>query len=172
MSHSKLNPHPRLYITADHLQRLHMPAANSALEAAEKIVRADAQRLLGELSITVSEGQHNWHLLRARAMQRNVLALLTEFIRTGDARFRDAVLACVKQMAEWEYWSWITWRKGDARPEAIFDLSYGENSTTLAVAFDLLVETLNEAERNLFVQTAQRRAFKPYLERNGGKTQD
>lgn len=169
-----LSPHPRLYIGPSHLRQLKEPAGDAALRSAEEKVRAEAQRLLNvsDLSIPVDQTQHNWHLLRARRMQRNIFNLLTEYKRGGDKRHREAVVACVRQMSEWEYWSWIAWRKGDARPEAIYDLSHGENSMTLAAAFDLLHDELSDAEKNLFLETALRRSFRPYIEHNGGEKKD
>src|SRR5436190_1992192 len=61
-----LNPHPRLYISAEHLRQLQAPAETAALKAAAKFVREDAQRLLTDLDIPTSEGKHNWHLLLER----------------------------------------------------------------------------------------------------------
>jgi hypothetical protein len=167
-----LAPHPRLYIGPEHLRQLSQPPSDDSLRGADEFVRTEAQRLLKDRSITIPEGQHNWHLIRARRMQQHTFCLLTEYKRTGDKRYRAEVLKCVKEMSEWEYWSWIAWRKGDARPEAIFDLSCGENSATLAVIFDLLHDELTDAEKDLFVQMALRRSLRPYIEHNGGEKQD
>jgi len=57
-------------------------------------------------------------------------------------------------IGDWKCWSWITWRQGDYRPTAIYDLSYGENSATLAMAYDLLHDTLSAAEKQLFQNIA------------------
>ncbi len=59
-------------------------------------------------------------------------------------------------MGAWPYWSWITWREGNSRPDAIFDLSYGENSATLAIAYDWLQATLTAREKALFLRVARR----------------
>ena len=106
---------------------------------------------------------HNEHLIRAREVQNRVITLLARWVQTGDARFRDAVIAHVEMMDAWEYWSWITWRRDDPDPNAIFDLSYGENSVTIALAYDLLYDTLTDDERATMVDVARRRALGPFV---------
>jgi hypothetical protein len=164
-----LAPHPRLYISADHYRRLRQEPETPVLAAAARRVTDLAQKFLEDPAIVVDETGHNYHLIRARRMQTRVVTLLTEFRRIGDRRYRDEILEDVRRISEWEYWSWITWRQNDPRPEAIFDLSYGENSATLALAFDGLREDLTDAEVALFVETARRRALGPYLHVNGGE---
>ncbi|MCX7590691.1 MAG: heparinase II/III-family protein, partial [Kiritimatiellae bacterium] len=102
-------------------------------------------------------------LIRARRMQGRVLTLILRWYQTGDEQFRSAAVAHVREMAGWRYWSWITWRKGDARPDAIFDLSYGENCATLAMAWDLLYNSLTDREKHLFVKLAESRGLRPFL---------
>ena len=165
----KLIPHPRLYITADHYRRLQQPADTPVLTVASRRVTDLARKFLADPTIIVDETGHNYHLIRGRRMQTRVVTLLTEYRRTGDRRFRNAILADIRRMAKWEYWSWITWRKNDPRPEAIFDLSYGENSATLAIAFDGLRDELTGDEVALFVETARRRSLIPYVRLNGGE---
>jgi len=160
----KLKPHPRLYLWTRQDERLHGgKPEHPVVAAASRRVRQLARTFLADPTIVLDETAHNYHLNRARRMQTRVVTLLTEYKRTGDRRYRDAAMADVRRISEWEYWSWITWRQGDARPEAIYDLSYGENSATLALAFDGLRDELSEAEVLLFVETAQRRALNPYL---------
>lgn len=106
---------------------------------------------------------HNAYLVRSRVVQRRILTLLAQWQLTGDRRHRDGVLAHVEVMARWEYWSTIAARRGDDRPDAIFDLSYGENSATLAMVFDLLHDDLDAGERDRLVTLARDRALDPFL---------
>jgi hypothetical protein len=168
----KLRDHPRLYITSSHYDRLQAKSDHPIGKASAKRIRKMAQEFVADPSIIVDKTGHNYHLIRARKMQTRVLTTLTEYRRTGNRQYRDTILADVRRIAEWEYWSWITWRKKDSSPEAIFDLSYGENSTTLALAFDGLRQELTEEEVALFVATARKRSFKPFLKRNGGKKKE
>ena len=165
----KLAAHPRLYISDDHYQRASQSSDHPVVRRAAAAVRKMAKRFAGDPTITVDETGHNAHLIRARRMQTRVVTMLTEYKRTGNRLYRDLVVKDVRRISEWEYWSWITWRQADPRPEAIFDLSYGENSTTLAIAFDGLRETLTDEELALFVATARSRSLKPYLAINGGR---
>jgi hypothetical protein len=138
------------------------------------LLRRAAERLaemtepwVADRTIPVDETGHNWHLIRARYAQTRIISLLVRYGLTGDRRYREAALEYVRDMAGWEYWSWIKWREGEADPNAIFDLSYGENAATLAFTYDWLAEELTEEERRLIVDTARRRALIPYLARNG-----
>jgi hypothetical protein len=166
----KLKPYPRLYISQSHYDRLREKADHPVLRQARKNLSALANGFLADPLIVVDETGHNSHLIRARKMQTRVITLLAEYKRTGDPDFRSAVLADVARIAAWEYWSWITWRQGDARPEAIFDLSYGENSATLALAFDGLFTELSAPEKKLFVDTAVKRSLRPFLHVMNAKT--
>ena len=165
----KLNPHPRLYISQEHIDRLPEPTNSKVVRRAIRNVRKVARTYLDDRNIAVGERGHNYHLIRARMMQTLVVTLLTAYRLTGRQAFRKAILDDIRTIAGWDYWSWITWRQGDARPEAIFDLSYGENSATLAIAYDHLHDELTEDQHDLFVKTARDRSFIPYLKVNGGR---
>jgi len=122
-------------------------------------VSRDARMYLRGTTIDYDVTTHNAHLIRARLMQKRVVTLLVEWSRTGEERFRLAVLAHVRQMGRWKYWSWIRWREGNAKPEAIFDLSYGENATTLAIAWDWLYPTLAPGDKAEMLRIARRWPF-------------
>ena len=159
----KLNDHPRLYIGHPELDRLkQLPRWRVLRDAAEQ-VSALARQYVKSPVFDWEIATHNAHLIRARTMQTRIVTLLTEWSRTGEQRFRDAAVAHVAEMGAWECWSWITWRQKDYRPEAIFDLSYGENSSTLAIAYDWLYDTLTDAEREMFLRIARERALKSFL---------
>ena len=157
----------RLLVSAERWARLwNLPELPLLQEAGARLA-AEAEPWVTDRSLPLDETAHNWHLIRARHVQTRVLSLLVRYGVTGDRRYRDAALDYVRDMAGWEYWSWIKWREGDASPDAIFDLSYGENATTLAFAFDWLAAELSEEERALLVDTGRARALRPYLARNG-----
>lgn len=159
----KLTDYPRLYISDAHYASLKDKATHAVAQTARRKLRQAAQGFLADSEIVVDETGHNSHLIRARKMQTRVVTLLVEYKRTGDQKYRAEIMSDIKRIAEWEYWSWITWRQGDARPEAIFDLSYGENSTTLALAFDGLFDELSDDEKQLFIDTAVKRSLRPFL---------
>jgi len=157
----------RLLVAPERWARLRRLPAHPILDRCAAALDALADEWARDFTITVDETGHNYHLIRARHTQTRVVSLLVQYGRTGDLRFRDAALDYVRLIAGWEYWSWITWREGNAALDAIFDLSYGENSATLALAYDWLAAELTPDERALIVDTAQTRALRPYLARNG-----
>jgi hypothetical protein len=132
------------------------------IETAERVVQ-DADDYVAMPPLTYRRDVHNAHLTRAREMQKRVWTLLARWMQTGDEIFRKAALAHIEQIGQWEYWSWITWRRDDPAPDAIFDLSYGENSATLAVAYDWLYESLSVSEKKLFLDIARDRPFRSGL---------
>jgi len=151
-----LTPHPRLYIGPRELARARGTPRLSFLRAARDEVARLAEEFAESAVFDYPRDVHNAHLIRARGMQKRVVTLLISWVQTGDDRFRDAAVEHVREMGRWEYWSWILWRQGDRRPEAIFDLSYGENSATLALAYDILHDTLSPEECRLFLGIARR----------------
>jgi hypothetical protein len=155
--------HPRLYISNEHFARLRSTPDHPVLTQAQQSVRALAEKLLTDPSIEVDPTKHNAHLIRARFMQKNVVSLLVAYKQTGDARYRTAIIDNIRTISEWEYWSWIAWRQNDPRPEAVYDLSCGENSATLAIAYDALASELTQPEAALFIDTARQRSLQPYL---------
>jgi hypothetical protein len=144
---TSLTPHPRLYLGTPELRRARRAPTLPLLRAAQRQVTAMAERWASGPPLEHARDTHNEHLLRAREVQTRVLTLLTRWTQTAEPRYRAAVLALLRQMGAWEYWSWITWRQGNAAPDAIFDLSYGENSATLGLAYTWLYHDLTPAER-------------------------
>jgi hypothetical protein len=157
MKHAfKLTPHPRLYLDDKNLR---LARSLPWLNQAEANVRKSADEYAGSLQLRYPRNVHNEHLLRAREVQGRVVTLLARFLECGLDKYRDAVLKHVRMMGEWECWSWIKWREANYAPDAIFDLSYGENSATLALAYDLLYNTLSNAEKKLCLDIARRWSF-------------
>ena len=166
----QLIPHPRLYVGADDIARLREEPKLPFLRKAAEEVTADAARFARMPPLTCPRGSHNEHLVRAREMQIRIVTLLARWGQTGQERFRRAVLGYVSEMGEWEHWSWGASLRGDRNFDCEFDLSYGENSATLAVAYDWLHGSLSAGERRVFVGIARERAFKSAIKnvRRGG----
>jgi len=165
----KLRAHPRLYIDQTAIERARQRPASAHLRACARHVEAWANQAVESPAFDWERNTHNAHLLRARTMQGRVLTLIVQWLRTDEARYRDAAVEHALAMDQWEYWSWITWRSGNADPEAIFDLSYGENSATLALAYDLLYPTLSDAEKQVLEDIALRRSLRSFLRHTQGR---
>jgi hypothetical protein len=158
-----LAAHPRLYLGRRELDRLRADPQGPFLELAALQVTEDAARFAKMPPLVYARNVHNEHLIRARETQGRVITLLARWAQTDDVTYRDAVVEHVELMDAWECWSWITWRQGDYDPNAIFDLSYGENSVTIALAYDVLHDALSAEERDRMVGIARRRALRPFL---------
>lgn len=156
MQQTRLTPHPRLYVGEREFARLREPLRLPFLRAAAEQTRQMAEEFVRSAEVEYDATTHNAHLIRARRMQTRVVTLLTEWKRSGDSRFRAAAMRHLDAMSRWECWSWITWRKGNVDPSAIYDLSYGENSTTLAIAYDWLHGSFSAEEKQLLVGMARR----------------
>ncbi|MCX5660709.1 MAG: heparinase II/III family protein [Planctomycetota bacterium] len=177
-------PHPRLYVSSQQIQALAAiptpaaakpvgkarsprkpaPATKLGLVArASQNVAANAEIFCQSTDFAYDINTHNAHLVRARIAQSRVVTLIVRFFQTDESRFLDAAMKHIEAIGHWEYWSWITWRKNDADPLSIFDLSYGENSTTLAIAYDWLHDRLDADRRAWFVRVARERSFASFL---------
>ncbi len=161
MTKLQLLQHPRLCITKQHIQSLSDKHELPFLKEAQAVVTKAANKSLRE-PINYPR-THNALLERARRAQTRMLNFLTRWQQTQHAKFKQAALALVEDMRDWEYWSWISWRNRDQATDSCFDLSYGENSTTLAIAYDWLYHDLSADERALFLETAEKWSFKSGL---------
>ncbi|MBT3341484.1 MAG: hypothetical protein HN712_20875 [Gemmatimonadetes bacterium] len=167
MTTMALQPHPRLYAATEQIDRLRKAPNSPLLKQAQQRLLATVDGYLASPDFDWKLNTHNAHLLRARTMQTRVVSLLVAWRMTSDERYRQAAVEHVLAMGDWEYWSWITWRQDNADPLAIFDLSYGENAATLAIAWDWLVDTLTPTQRKHFVRIARDRALRPFLAHSG-----
>ncbi len=158
-----LAAHPRLYASPAQLRRLKQPVKLRLLRDAARNVAKAADVYLNDTELKFDTGLHNSLLLRAREMQARVITLLVCWRQTDDVRYRDAAIRDVLAMGEWTYWGWVSSLKPDPRPEAEFDLSYGENSTTLAIAYDWLYDDLGDEQRQRFIAIARRWTVAPFL---------
>ena len=158
-----LRAHPRLYMGAEEMARVQKVPQSAVLQSAADRVKKDARHFAKMPALTYPRNVHNEHLLRAREVQTRVMNLLVRWAQTKQEMLRLAILDYVKMMDSWQYWSWMTWRQENDDPNAIFDLSYGENSVTLALVYDWLYDTLSSEEKALVVDVAQRRALGPYV---------
>lgn len=167
-----LTPHPRLYVSASQIAALASrpgkAPTTSVLARAARSVAQRAEAYCASAEFPYDLNTHNAHLIRARIAQTRVVTLLVRHFQTGEQRYFDAAFRHVEAIAAWEYWSWITWRQSNPDPLAIFDLSYGENSTTLAIAYDWMHAGLDSRRRDWLVGVARERSFKPFLARTPG----
>lgn len=159
----KLLAHPRLLVSSERWQSLKSKKTKPLLQAASEIVEQQADEYLASRDLRYNRDLHNSLLLRAREVQCRVWTLLVRWGITGNAAFRAAAVDYIREMSSWEYWSWDRMREGNADPDADFDLSYGENSATVALAYDLLHATLSEKERAMFRELAVKWTFRPFL---------
>ncbi|TVR59509.1 MAG: hypothetical protein EA426_07305, partial [Spirochaetaceae bacterium] len=166
---TKLSEHPRLYVGKRALSRLNTSPDNPILVRSAQIVRNSAREYCRSPVVQYPVEAHNALLLRARAMQTRVVTLLVEWYRTGEEAYRAAVIEHLREMSSWQYWSWLSMRKNDARPEAFFDLSYGENATTIAIAWDWLAGNMSAEDRTMIERMARRWVIEPYLENTARK---
>lgn len=162
----KMQEHPRLIFSARDWDGLSKTGGVAVVETAAKRVLKMADDFLGATVFEYPENTHNAHLVRARIMQCRILTLLVAWRMTGAERYRNSAIAHVLQIGRWKYWSWLAWRSKDAGPDAIFDLSYGENSATLALAWDILFDSLSDGEREEMIAIARRFSFAAFF-KNG-----
>jgi len=158
-----MTPHPRLLASPAELERLRKAPTLPLLKKASGIVAAAAKRYAGSSALIYNPNVHNALLNRAREMQGRILTLLVRWMQTGGESFRLAALNDVWTLGEWEHWSSDALRDRNPDPDAYFDLSCGENSATLALAYDWLYATLSPGERDRFRQIALRRTLHPFL---------
>lgn len=162
-SASTLAPHPRLFVTPNAIGHIRDRKRLALLNTVQRGIARLAKEYATRTTVAYPRKHHNAHLLRARTMQGEIFALLAQYLATDEKKYRDNVVKRVRAMGKWEYWSWIKWREGDPRPNSIFDLSYGENSVTIGLAYDLLYNALTPAERKMFQDIARRRSLVPFL---------
>lgn len=143
--------HPRLYIGAKEISRIRSEFSVPFLERAAEQLSQDAEKYVKSGIFEYPQNTHNEHLLRARYLQNRIISLLVQWLRTDNQKYRDAVICHLQEMEKWEYWSWIAWRSNNPAPDAVWDLSYGENATTLAIAWDLLYPTMKTEEKELIL---------------------
>ena len=158
-----INPHPRLLASSLQLERLKEAPNTPLLRRAFRSVKSEAEHFLKVRELTYDPLLHNSLLNRTQEMQHRILTLLVRWKQTGRDCYRQAVLDDVRDMGAWEYWSWDKWREKNPDPQADFNLSYGENSATLALAYDWLHSSLSPQERAMFLEIASRWSFGPFL---------
>lgn len=160
---------PRLWFQGKPRERLHSNSKSPFSKLAQKRLENESERGLQSTQVDYPDPHHNALLLRARAMQGRVFLLLGRWDQTRKSCYREAVVAHIEAIGNWEYWSWITRRQKNPTWDAIFDLSYGENSYTLAAAYDWLYPDLTESERERFREIARERALIPFLKVTGDR---
>jgi hypothetical protein len=162
---------PRLCFTAEHYAALQQPAKSTFHKQLLAGVKQKADEYLRQEEIEVDQTGHNWHLVRGFRMQVRLFTLLAQLKQSQDEKYFQAIWRDVERMAHWEYWSWIAWRQGNSAPDAIYDLSYGVNSLTLAFVYDALRKEWNKSQQQLFVDVASQRSFLAYLKHTAPPSQ-
>jgi len=152
--------HPRLFIDSDAAARVKEVSNTPMLLESQRVVEEYANESLESVVVEYDLATHNSNLVRGRIMQRKVFSLLVRYLQTGDVKYRDCVIECIREMDRWPHWSWFDWR-AEAVPDweaeyVSYDLSFGENSMTVAVAYDLLYHTLSDAEKEIFFTLIKR----------------
>lgn len=161
--HTSLAAHPRLCLGPEGAADRGRSAPAPRLRAAVSEIAAQAKEYVTDPDFAELLPVHNAHLIRARKMQARVLTLVAQWLLTGDPAYRDSASAHLLTIGRWKHWSWIAERRGDTRPDAIFDLSYGENSTTLAFGYDLLYDHFSDEQRSAIRELALNRSLRPFL---------
>ena len=158
----------RLLVDNAHWQRLRSLPEHPLLQKTGRVLAELADSWVGDEHIPVDETVHNWTLLRARQAQIRILGLLVQYGISGDRQYRSAAMNYLRALAGWQHWSWHGWREQlpDSDERVIYDLSFGENAATLALAYDWLDDELSAEDRELLLYTANERVFQPYLRAN------
>ncbi|NLD87616.1 MAG: hypothetical protein GX633_05090 [Clostridiales bacterium] len=155
-----MKPHPRLYIDEKAVENLRRTDLTPGLALDFQVVDKIANESLANTTIQFNEAGHNSMLIRARYMQTRIYCLLCKFLQTGEEKYRKAVLDHIREIDSWPYWSWFEWRAKCEpdweAPFVSFDLSYGENSMTLGIAYDVLYNTLSPEEKEIFYSCLKR----------------
>jgi len=155
-----VRPHPRLYIDPDTIDRVREPACTEMLRRERANIDHFVARLMEDVTVEYDLTVENSNLERARFMQAHVYALLGRYFETGEEKYRLRVLDCIREMDSWETWSWFDWRAKAVpdweAPFVSFDLSFGENSMTVGVVYDVLYDTLSKEEKQLFYDLLSR----------------
>ncbi len=153
----KLTGPPRLFASSDDICNI-----NKRLQAEGPVAKGmqDAYHENVEVArsgvVEHDQSGHNWHLVRARHLQKRLLTVLVEYLRTGDSELRALAVQYLRILQGWAYWSWIDWRSSHPEPQEVYDLSYGEIGLSVAVAYDWLHDELSRDERKLFLDLADR----------------
>ncbi|MFO7945499.1 MAG: hypothetical protein R6V19_01605 [Armatimonadota bacterium] len=154
----QLTAHPRLFAGSDDICNIdNRLQADSAIARGMHRAYRDNVETARSAVVEHKQSGHNWHLVRARHLQKRLLTVLVEYLRTGDSSdLRALALQYLRILQGWEYWSWIDWRSPHFEPQEVYDLSYGEIGMSVAVAYDWLHDELSDDERELFLDLADR----------------
>ena len=112
----------------------------------QALLNKETDRILASPTIEYDPTKHNSLANRANGMCGQVQALLIRYLQTGEEKYRSCILDSIRQMDEWDHWSWFEWR-ANAEPDkdapfVSFDLAYAANSYAVALAYDVLYHTL------------------------------
>ncbi len=145
-----LAPHPRLFVSAEQIERM-VQGRGEAFAGAYETVEAAARTGLRDTEDPM-QGISVWN--RATLIQGRLTALTIQWHRTKDRRYLDAALATIDAIKEWML------------PDDI-RLAEGQFIAGFAVAYDLLHNDLTPEQRAWMVATAREYFVKPFLRATG-----
>jgi len=104
----ELTAHPRLFARPEDFAALDQRFNNH--DSLSRSVRTAYEQAVAEFTqvrTDTAETGHNWHLIRMRNLQKRLLTILIEYLRTGDEQLRGLVTEYLRLPAGWDFWSWI-----------------------------------------------------------------
>ena len=143
----ELAPHPRLFVSAEQIQRMVKGRGEDYAETYETVAAAaetgvrDAENPMKEIS----------PFGRGFQIQGRLTSLAIQYHRTKDRRYLEAALKNVLGMEDW------------LQPMREFSLRHGQFIAAVAVAYDLLHNDLTPEERSAMVAFARDHCIRPFL---------
>ncbi len=142
----KLLPHPRLYVSAEQLQRA-VRGRGEAFRDLYDLIAAAAETGVRDADAPMADMSS---LNRGVNIQGRLLALAVQWHRTRDRKYLEAALQNVRGMKAW-------------MPPDQINLWEGQYIAGFAIAYDLLYNDLTPAERAEMVALAREHFLKPFL---------
>lgn len=151
---AKLKPSPRLWIPdeviADLPSRLHTPylqlAAEEVLRDANRLTRLDP----------LAEGEAETYLAGGRTMQSRLDCLSCAWVLSRKATYRTAALKHLAGLLKWNHISCEARANTPASREMPFCLSYGEQSASVGLMYDLFRPDMTSQEQRVFFEVVDR----------------
>lgn len=159
----ELRSHPRLLVGPERIAGLKKPPTLEWLKGVDAWVREKADQWKDMPAfIEWNKGEFCFCINHGRELEVRILSLIVRWLQSGEALYRDGVIKHVRWMLEHDPWSEaFVWGKPDIAN--VFDLNHGGRATTLAIAYDLLCDSLTDDEKSLFLDVARKRVLEPGL---------
>ncbi len=158
-----LRPHPRLFTGPEAVARLKRSPTLEWLKGVDAWVRekADEWKEMPPF-MEWNRCEFCFCINHGRELEVRILSLVVRWLQTGEAPYRDGVIKHVRWMLEHDPWS-EAFVLGKPDIADVFDLNHGGRATTLAIAYDLLYDSLTDDEKSLFLHLARIRVLEPGL---------